>query len=307
MLHTLRPFALASLLLPAVAAAQVAPAAPEAAKPAAPAAAPITTADELLTALENADKDLTTLQANLVYTKTPNELVGGSAEVRTGSLWFFSRPTPPEPGAPAPAEGAPPAQNQRLFQVEFLELELDNARREDRQVWIFDGTSLVEKNFKTRLLHRRQVVKPGEKVDPLAIGEGPLPIPIGQKREKILERFDAVLTPAADGFPQPPKAKPDAPDVAPPSWIDTTYQLHLKPKRGTQEARDFQEVRIWYRKDDLLPRLASAVHKDGSRTQILLLNTQVNKDFADTVFDTKTPKGWDEQIDDFRQAKNADE
>lgn len=307
MLHHLRPLALVSVLLPAVAAAQQPAEAPAAAKPAAQPATQITTADELLTALENADKDLITLQAGLIYTKTPNELVGGSPEVRTGSLWFFSRPTPPEPGAPSPPDDAPPAQNQRLFQVEFETLELDDARREDRQVWIFDGAWLVEKNFETRLVHRRQVVKPGEKVDPLAIGEGPLPIPIGQKREKILERFEATLSPAADGFPLPPKAKPTDPDSAPPNWIESTYQLHLKPKRGTQEARDYREVRIWYRKDDLLPRLACAVHKDGSRTQVLLLNTQVNKDFAEAVFDTRTPQGWNEQIDDFRQAKIADE
>lgn len=274
---------------------QAAPAAPAPEKPAA-AASPITTADELLTALETADKDLTTFESAMVYTKTPNELVGGSPEKRTGKLWFFSRPTPPEPGAAAPAPDAPPPAMQRLFQVEFLELELDNARREDRQIWIFDGTWLVEKNFKTRLVHRRQVVKPGEKVDPLAIGEGPLPIPIGQKRDKILQRFDATLAPTTEGAPEQAH-----------KLLSTTHQLHLKPKRGTQEARDYREVRIWYRADDLLPRLARATHKDGSVTEILLADMKVNKDIADSVFDTRTPDGWNEQIDDFRQPVKADE
>ncbi len=292
----------ASLFLTPLAAAQEAPA-PAQPAAAAPPERTIVTADDLLAALETADKDLTTLASDLLYIKSPNELIGGSPERRTGRLWFFARPAARQPAAPDTA----PATPDRLFQVEFLTLELDNSRREDRQIWIFDGAWLVEKNFETRLVHRRQVVKPGEKSDPLAIGEGPLPIPIGQKREKITARFEATLAPVTDGFPQPPKASADAPDAAPPKWIDQTYQLLLKPRRGTQEARDYQEVRIWYRKDDLLPRLASATHKDGSRTDILLTNMQVNKDLAETVFDTTTPAGWNEQVDDFRQARNADE
>ena len=295
-----RSLLIASLFLTPFAAAQTAaPSAPPTAPaPTPPATSPsaITTADELLIALETADKDLTTFESSLVYTKSPNELIGGSPETRKGKLWFFSRPTPPEPNAPAPAPDAPPAASQRLFQVEFLTLELDNARRDDRQIWIFDGTWLVEKNFEQRLVHRRQVVRPGEKVDPLAIGSGPLPIPIGQKREKILERFDAALAPTTEG----------APELAH-KLVAETHQLHLKPKRGTQEARDYREVRIWYRSGDLLPRLARATHKDGSVTEILLADMKVNKDLAETVFDTTTPKGWDEQVDDFRQAKNADE
>lgn len=284
-----------------LAAAQDAPA-PAATAPAASSSA-IATADELLIALETADKDITTLQATLKYIKKPNELVGGSNEIRDGQLWFFTRPQVPAPPVAPDSTDAPPPPPQptRLFQVEFTTLELDGARRDDRQVWVFDGHWLIEKNFKTRMLFRREVVRPGEKADPLAIGEGPLPIPIGQKREKILERFEATLVPFGEGFP----------DSTPPgslaTTLATTYQLHLKPKRGTQEARDYREVRIWYRQDDLLPRLARATHKDGSSTEIFLTGVQVNKDLAEAVFDTRLPEGWNEQIEDFRQAKNAEE
>jgi hypothetical protein len=311
MTHALTALSAAALLAcPALAqeARPTAPAAPPATAPAQPAAS-ITNADELLAALETADKDLTTFESDIVYTKTPNELVGGSPEVRKGKLWFLSRPAPPEPAAPSAsptptpptppsstdASSTPPA-NQRLFHVEFTTLELDGARRDDRQIWIFDGSWLTEKNFETRLVHRRQVVKPGEKADPLALGEGPLPIPIGQKREKITSRFDPTLAPSTDGAPKEAE-----------QLLGETYQLVLKPKRGTQEARDYREVRIWYRKSDLLPRLARATHKDGSVTEILLAGMKVNKDFADTVFDTTTPKGWNEQIDDYREPKTADE
>lgn len=255
--------------------------------------AAITDADKLLRALETADKDITTLTSSIRYTKKPNELVGGDDEVREGRLWFFSRP--PEaraPGEAAAAESRP----QRLFQIEFTKLTLGNTRRDDRRIWIFDGHWLVEMDFETRFVDRREVVRQGEQIDPLAIGQGPLPIPIGQKRDQIVARFEASLPAFGDGF---------EPGKAPPSLADT-YQLHLKPRPGTQEARDFREVRIWYRKSDLLPRLARAVHKDGSTTEVFMLDMQVNKDIPETVFDTRTPPGWNEQIHDFRKAR-ADE
>lgn len=254
--------------------------------------ATITDADQLLRALETADQGITTLTSSIRYTKKPNELVGGDDEVREGRLWFFSRPS--DSGVPAghaeraSAEPRP----QRLFQIEFTKLTLGNTRRDDRRIWVFDGRWLVEMDFQTRFVHRREVVRPGEQADPLALGQGPLPIPIGQKREKIVERFEAALAPFSDGFD---------PGNAPPSLAET-YQLHLKPRPGMQEGRDFREVRIWYRKADLLPRLARAVHKDGSTTEVFLSDMQVNQDIPDTVFGTRTPPGWSEQIDDFRKA-----
>ncbi len=285
--------------LPAAAWAQAEPAQPPAAHSAEATAeqtgepkaerAIITDADQLLRALETADKDITTLTSAIRYTKKPNELVGGDDEVRDGRLWFFARPAEAHaPGQSAADEARP----QRLFQIEFTRLTFGNTRREDRRIWVFDGRWLVEMDFETRFVHRREVVRPGEQADPLALGQGPLPIPIGQKREKIVERFEAALAPYSDGFDE---------GRAPPSLAET-YQLRLKPRPGMQEGRDFREVRIWYRTSDLLPRLARAVHKDGSTTEVFLFDTQVNRDIPDTVFDTRTPPGWSEQIDDFRKA-----
>lgn len=285
--------------LPAAAWAQAEPAQPPAAHSAEATAeqtgepkaerAIITDADQLLRALETADKDITTLTSAIRYTKKPNELVGGDDEVRDGRLWFFARPAEAlAPGQSAADEARP----QRLFQIEFTRLTLGNTRRDDRRIWVFDGRWLVEMDFETRFVHRREVVRPGEQADPLALGQGPLPIPIGQKREKIVERFEASLAPFSDGFDE---------GKAPPSLAET-YQLRLKPRPGMQEGRDFREVRIWYRTSDLLPRLARAVHKDGSTTEVFLFDTQVNRDIPDTVFDTRTPPGWSEQIDDFRKA-----
>jgi len=42
------------------------------------------------------------------------------------------------------------------------------------------------------MFQKRQVVAPGESFDPLSI-DGPFPLPLGQKRETVLARFDVKL------------------------------------------------------------------------------------------------------------------
>ena len=251
----------------------------------------INTADDLLSALEQAGKDLHTLQADMRDTKKEGEIGGGDEQVREGRLMFIS-----EPGAPNPAKGASAARGRRMFQVDFTSTTVDNVRHAEEQTFIFDGEWFVEKSPSQKQIIKRQVVPTGEAIDPLAIGEGPFPIPIGQKRSAILERFDAELVPPEQAFTAPKK----------PEWLKDTYQLKLTPKRGTDEARQFREVRIWYRKDDLLPRIARTSDKDDSTREVFLTSTKLNEPLPPGAFDTTTPAGWDQDIQPYRKQR-ADE
>jgi len=56
----------------------------------------------------------------------------------------------------------------------------------DEQTFIFDGEWLTEINAQARQIHRRQVVPPGEVMDPLAVGEGPFPTEQDNETGKLL-------------------------------------------------------------------------------------------------------------------------
>lgn len=290
-------------------------------------AAALTTADELLNALHGAGRDIRSLSADIRYTKKFAAIEGDESQVRIGRLWFRSTPGV-KPGEASPAAEAKP---DRAFRVDFTTLIVDDKLRDEPQTFIFDGEWLVERQPLQKLQWKRRVVAPGQKIDPLAIGEGPFPMPIGQSREKILERFTAELLPPSDGWPGARDSAqngldagaPGEPGTAPapslaPEWLLRTYQLKLTPKPGTDEARKFESVRLWYDRATLLPRMALTDDGGGAFSEVLLTNVKTNAAavnatgggdkesngtgagaVTDDVFNIALPAGWDEKVDEF--------
>lgn len=258
-------------------------------KPASPAKpGEFATADELLTALETADRSIRTLKSSIRHYKRESELVGNRVQQWNGKLAM--KVDPPAAGADIP---------RRLVQIDFADLIVDGTRRDDPKTFIFDGQWLLEKQPTEKQAFKRQVCPPDKIIDPLALGEGQFPIPIGQKKDRINERFEASLVPAEQEFPQPPGVDPTKP-AALPAWVQDSYQLKLVPKPGNAAFRNYREIRVWYRKSDLLPRMARALNIDDSTDEVVLAEVELNKPLPDGLFDMKIPDGWDAEISEFR-------
>lgn len=268
-------------MLGALACAQPPAKDPAAAEPA------IATADDLLTALETADQGIKSLQAEVKYIRDSGVLQGNNTVTRQGMLFFRAD------FRPASAPDAPAAPPRRAFAVDF-DVEIVNTQvRKERRVFIFDGEWFVEKNYKDHQSKRERIVPKGQTADPLRIGSGPFPIPIGQKRSDILSRFTAQLLPPGDGIDEKDRQQ-----------FADTYQLKLVPRVGADEARDYDEIRLWYRKKDLLPSLARTVNPDGARSEVFLVGPEPNRQIPDQTFDTSPVppgSGWDEDTQEYRK------
>ncbi|MBL8888213.1 MAG: hypothetical protein JNK16_16265 [Phycisphaerales bacterium] len=256
------------------------------------------TADQLLTALETADQDLRALQAKIRYTR--DFAIAGDTQVRTGMLWFE------DVGGRAAANVA----RKRRFAIQFNDLAFGEKLESKQQMYNFDGEWLVERFPDEKRMVKRQVVRPGENFDPLKIGEGPLPIPIGQKRAEILARYDATLLPADDGFDEMPAARMKELQ----EMSKDCVQLMLTPR---SDVDDFKEIRLWYRPQPgpggkpgrLLPRIAKTVNRADDISVVQLLDVRTNDEVQIDVrvFDTKTPAdGWDVIVQPFRGNLEAD-
>lgn len=283
---TLRP--LASLVVLSLAATALASA--QEPQPPADDEPEFASADELLDALETADADLSFLTAQISYTKTSQFL--GDRQVRLGVMQFVSQLL----------EGVP---TRRTFGVRFEKLYIGNMADDEVKIYIFDGHWFVEKLPGEKLIIKREVVRPGEMADPLRIGEGPFPIPIGQKKADILERFEAELLDPDDGLTLDPNEEHPAEDIkAARNLVNFTldsYQLRLTPHDAWIDTIDLKEIRLWYtRAEDgrLLPRMARTVDFDGDISVIQLINVTINdKDSIDpTLMSTDVPEGWNAQI-----------
>jgi hypothetical protein len=251
----------------------------------APVPGSIETVDDLLGALERTSVDMGSLRAQISYTR--EFLVAGDRQVRLGTVVYES------------IAGEDGAQARRRFGVHFDRLVVDRRVQEDRQTFIFDGEWYLEKRYEEKWCHKQQIVAPGERFDPLRIGEGPFPIPLGQRRADILARFDAELLPKLEGLD-------NATEIAFIEGSGDAYQLKLTPRTDLGAEGDFEEVRLWYGADEdgeLMPVLARRIDHDGDIITVALLGVEKNIEIDPALLDTTVPaRGWDVKISPYRES-----
>ena len=243
------------------------------------------TADALLTRLEKSDEKLSSIQAEVVYDKIM--VIAGDRQIRAGKLFFENK------------ADAATGEKHRRFAITFEGKRQLGVKVETKQQhYIFDGEWLIEKLVADKQIIKRQVVKPGEKFDPLKIGEGPMPIPIGQKKEDITARYDVTLVAATDGLE----------DESLKEFVEGAWQLKLVPKVGAD--RNFKEIRLWYREESkldgkpVLPRMARTVDSADDVSLVQLIKLKINETLDETQFDSNLPDAsWSVAVHPYRDGQ----
>jgi len=251
--------------------------------------------DRLLDRLEAADRGLLDLTATIVYAR--HDLALESLITRFGSLTY--RTTPRDDAG---------ERGRTVFAIRFDKIVDDLGRVSDhQQLWLFDGAWLVEQDFKSMTYIKRQVAREG--VDPTRLGEGPLPIPIGQRKREILQRFEVAAAPPVEGL-EPPDPEFGGDDVAQnfreAVQAQNAVQLRLTPR--LHDPNGFDEIRLWYAQapasDRLLPVLARAVKLDADGYEsdvayVQLVNAKTNVGVAAEDVQAPAPRqadGWHVEI-----------
>ncbi len=238
------------------------------------------TLDELLDALEQADEDIERLSAPLIYER--EYALAGDTQERSGSLAFLNITN--EDGETA-----------RAFAVVFDTTTIGDRREPDGRTFVFDGRWLTERIPEEELVLKREVAPPGAKFDPLKIGEGPLPLPLGQKKTDILANYDARLAEVTEGIEH-------REDLIP--FTNGCAQLVLVPNAERFEDDQFDEIRLWYENSTsvLLPRMAMTLNKTGDEVIVRLWQVKLNDEAEIDMkaFDSEVPEGWDVDIERYR-------
>lgn len=88
------------------------------------------------------------------------------------------------------------------FLIVFNETLAGGVRSANKEYYLFDGAWFTERVDRTKSIIKRQIVRSGERIDPFKIGQGPFPLPFGQKRADIVQNFDVTwIKPAKDDPP----------------------------------------------------------------------------------------------------------
>jgi hypothetical protein len=182
------------------------------------------------------------------------------------------------------------ADGTRRFAI-VLDFQIVNSRKRTiNKQYVFDGSWLIELDHDEKLCHRRQIVPPGEHFDPLKLGEGPFPLPIGQRAREINARFTATSLAA----PQDPTLARGLAEVR-------SEGLLLVPRPGTEEEKDIRQVEIFYDSGLLLPVGLSLTETGGDRKTVVLRNLTRNQGVDDKLLAAgDCPKGWRVVVEPFR-------
>jgi hypothetical protein len=205
--------------------------------------------------------DVVSLTATISYIRTDPIL--DRKEIRTGKLLFRK------------AED-----KSREAAIVFDTLIIGQRREAKLKHYIFSGRWMAEVDHENKQFIKRGLVAPGsENIDPFELGNGPIPLPIGQTKQSVLSKFTVTLI-------QKPK------DGSLSKLDDDIIGLHLVPKNDDE----WDYIDLFYDTSTWLPVGVRTVETDGTERVSRLINSKVNELSEDDVkflnIETPDPKEW---------------
>jgi hypothetical protein len=199
--------------------------------------------DDVLLALQRRGDDLRTLKARVLIGEVDPGL--GKAITRIGQLWV-DRSTP----------GDPKVRVQLLYKVDG---DKPTERVDEKIEYLLAGDWLVDRTYEAKAEAHRQIRKPGQKLDVLKLGEGPIPLPIGQSPEEVRRQFEVSQLP-----PKTPMA--NGRELAEPCLI-----VELRPKDTSPLHDKFESVTLWIEPAVSMPIAIETRATDGATTKSTVL------------------------------------
>jgi hypothetical protein len=232
----------------------------DASAPAAAAAAPggalaaDASVDQVLDALDARGDGLKDFTAD-VKLEEVDEAVG-NAIVRVGKIWLQK------------LEGDDARLRLTLDKKTVKEKTID-----EKLEYVYAGGWLIDRDYRRKINVRRQVVRPGEKINLLKLGQGPLPLPLGQDKADVHKMFEVKKVDSRKDDP-----------------ANATH-LELTPRKGGQFAKKFDVIDFWIDRATAMPVRVRTTEADQIKTWDLT-NINVNaglgdKDFVLTNVDEK--------------------
>ena len=224
------------------------------------------TIDEVLDALDARGKDLEDFSAKVQLTDTDPD--SGESTINTGTV-LLQRLGPGD----------------ARIRIAFSQQQVGNKIFTVNHVYTLDKGTLDERDYIKQTETTRQVFKPGEKVDLFRLGEGPFPLPIGQKKEDVHQSFDVQKIPADPTDPP------------------NTVHLKLTPKDHTPLAKNFKTIDVWVDTVTIMPRriqtedITQSSQRTTDLTDLKINTGATDKDFTQPPVSAK----WDVVVEPYGQ------
>ncbi len=211
--------------------------------------------DRILTDLERRSDSLHDIRCRVRYVE--DDRINLTKRTKTGTIVFLI--TKPNPH----------------FLIHFDKTVTDGILGK-KEWYLFDGRRLYEAIERIKQVTRREIARPGQKVDLFDLETAPFPLPFGQKKETILRNFKVELIPPAKGDPK------------------NTDHLLCTPKPESRMYGEYDRLEFFVRRDLHLPNRIVVTRNKG-----LEINTADFPDLSEdsinagvTKKDFAAPSAW---------------
>lgn len=206
------------------------------------------TLDEVLDALDQRGKELKSFTADVTLAEF--DLVDGTETKRTGTVLYQLK-----------------SDGDGRIRVNFDTYQKPEKKPAEQRIrYVLDNGVLIDRNYEKKSQASHQVVRQGEKINLLKLGEGPFPLPIGQSKDDVKKMFTVA------------KPAPSADDPA------NTVHLTLTPLPGTRFARKFKSIDAWVDLSQSMPTRIVTVESNDQQKQTDLANLKLNPELKDSDF-----------------------
>ena len=158
------------------------------------------------------------------------------------------------------------------FDIHFNILVVDGAiarRHADHDI-VFDGRWLIDRDGAAKIYRKIELAPPGRKYDPLKIGQGPIPIPIGQNPAEVAKRF--AVTVAAPGK-------------------GNAGLIHLVLVPRDSKAFTFRRIELWIDPKIDLPVKILRIDPDSTPTLAVFTKVSINQPMKHDFHVSPPPAG----------------
>ena len=145
---------------------------------------------------------------------------------------------------------------------------------QDKIEYALDGQWLVEAKHRIKTLTRYQVAAPGQRVELFRLGQGPFPMPFGQKAADVLEHFEASTRP-------PIATDPNGTDY-----------VKLVTRPAYKDELSFLQLEMWVDRQTRLPvKLVTRDRNKDIKTAVFSA-VRANEKVDEKLFLVEEKTGW---------------
>jgi hypothetical protein len=232
---------------------------------------------KVLDGMENAG-DYRSIQAEIVY--QVYDRLEGTREIRKGAV-YHARGDANDPNAPD------------RFAVHFNTLKRNKGPAiRERIRYAFDGQWFTIAKARVKQIHRIQVARKGQHVEPMRLGRGPFPLPFGQKREDMVRFFEIETRDAKESDPNgtaylelttKPRYRPHMNFLKLEMWVDR--KTH-RPVKIVSHQGDPTKKRRWSRRKEIRRRDII------KRTTVTFNDVKTGGKLPEDIFRPEKQRGW---------------